>query len=99
MVKRYQQLFLSSYNGVIVSLDPVAADRIGLEIVEHYRRLNRLPSLEDAGRPAKYLATAEKAGLGIADLEEIELKVIVSETNGGEEPDDTIIREGTLFDG
>jgi uncharacterized protein (DUF362 family) len=64
------------YGGLIISSDPVAADRVALEILTHLRKLNGRKRLEDAGRPVKYLATAAKLGLGEAELGQIDLKVL-----------------------
>jgi len=61
------------YGGLILSADPVAADRIALEILERKRAAERLPSLEDDGRPVRYLAAAQERGLGVADLDRIEV--------------------------
>ncbi len=80
----YSEEYLAYYNGLVVGDDPVAADRVGLEIVEHLRAVNGQPALEQAGRPVKYLASAEKLGLGVADLRRIELIVIAIDKNGRE---------------
>ena len=78
----FSRAFLENYHGLIMSDDPVAADAVGLAIVEHFREKNRLPSLPDAGRPATYLHTAQEHRLGLADLENIDLKVLAVDTNG-----------------
>jgi len=39
----YNAQYIHNYNGMLMSTDPVAIDRIGLEIVEHCRKLNKLP--------------------------------------------------------
>jgi uncharacterized protein (DUF362 family) len=52
---------------VAASTDPVAADLWALREIEAERARRGMPSLEAAGRPARYLATAEKVGLGVAD--------------------------------
>jgi uncharacterized protein (DUF362 family) len=82
----YDSRYLSEYGGIILSDDPVAADRIGLEIVEHCRKINGLPSLEKAGRPVKYLNSAEAIGLGIATMSKIDLKVLTIDKNGQTAP-------------
>jgi uncharacterized protein (DUF362 family) len=82
----FDSRYLARYNGLILSDNPVAADRVALEILEHCRQQNALPSLEKAGRPAKFLKTAESIGLGTADLSKIDLKVIVKDAGGGERP-------------
>ncbi len=68
--------YMSYYNGVIISDDPVAADRVGLEILERIRRQNGRPPLEKAGRPVKYLNSAQALGLGQADMDRIEVVVL-----------------------
>jgi uncharacterized protein (DUF362 family) len=78
----YSANYLSWYGGVIMAVDPVAADSIGLALVEHLRAKNRLPSLADSGRPAKYLRTAEQLGLGTADLGKIDLQVLMVASDG-----------------
>ena len=43
---------------MIIGTDPVAVDQIGLMLLEEKRASEGLPSFADAGRPAKYVATA-----------------------------------------
>lgn len=78
----YMGQYLEYYNGLIISDDPVAADRIGLEILERIRSRHGQPSLEVAKRPAKYLDTAQRLGLGTADLARIDLEVIEVDMTG-----------------
>ena len=52
---------------VAASTDPVAADVWALQAIEAERARRGMPSLEAAGRPAKFLATAARAGLGVDD--------------------------------
>lgn len=78
----YDSRYVAYYNGLIMGEDPVATDRVGLEILEHYRKANGLPSLEKAGRPVKYLKSAEIAGLGIADINRIYIDVILVSKDG-----------------
>jgi len=78
----YAGSYLADYGGLIISADPVAADRVGLELVEHFRAKNGLPPLADTGRPVKYLDSAAERGLGVADLNNIDLKVIDIDTDG-----------------
>jgi len=80
---------LEWHNGLIVSEDPVAADRIGLEIVEYLRRKNNLPPLEKVGRKVAYLDSAQELKLGISDLSLIDLKVITIDDYGN------VIAEGS----
>ena len=52
---------------VVASTDPVAADLWALREIEAERAKRGMSTLEAAGRPARFLTTAEEAGLGIAD--------------------------------
>ncbi len=79
----YNSHYLENYGGLIIAKDPVAADAVGLKILENLRAKYNLPDLEKAGRPAKYLKTAEQLGLGTADLDKIDLKVLAVDSNGG----------------
>jgi len=74
--------YISYYNSIIISDDPVAADRIGLEILKHARQVNGLPPLEKVGRPVKYLKSAESIGLGTADTNRIDIVVLVVDKEG-----------------
>lgn len=56
---------------VAVSTDPVAADLWAWRVIESERARRGLPTLEAAGRPVRFLATAAKAGLGVADPEKL----------------------------
>src|SRR3989339_109250 len=49
--------------------DPVAIDRIGLEIIDRKRKENNHPSVF---QKARHIATAEKKGLGVYDRKNIE---------------------------
>lgn len=86
----YDSRYIDYYDGIILSSDPVAADMVGLKILEHFRKSNKLPSLEKVGRPANYLNSAEKIGLGVADMSRIDLDVVLVDNDGG-------IRKGELF--
>ncbi len=86
----YVSDYISYFNSVVLSDDPVAADRIGLEILDHIRKANSLPPLEKVGRPVKYLASAQQLGLGTADMKQINLDVVVMDKDGG-------LRAGELF--
>jgi uncharacterized protein (DUF362 family) len=57
---------------LLVGGDPVAVDRVGLELIERKRKEAGMDSLKDAGREAKYIFTAAERGLGIGDMEKIE---------------------------
>ena len=57
----------------ILSADPVAADVVGWKLIEELRARKGLPSLKEEGREPAYLFTAERLGLGQAQLENIEV--------------------------
>ncbi len=82
----YDSRYIENYGGLIISTDAVAADRVGLEIIETMRKNHNMPSLKEAGRPADYLKTAEQIGLGVADMKKIDLKVINLDENGKPRP-------------
>ena len=52
---------------VAASTDPVAADLWAWREIEAERSRRGMPTLEAAGRPVRFLATAAKAGLGVDD--------------------------------
>jgi uncharacterized protein (DUF362 family) len=58
---------------VAASTDPVAADLWAWQVIEAERARRGLPTLEAAGRPVRFLATAAGHGLGVADPERLEL--------------------------
>lgn len=74
------------FGGLVVSTDPVAADTIGLEILEHCRAANDKPPLAKVGRAVKYLAQAAKIDIGADQRSEIELAVTVVEPGGKSYP-------------
>jgi hypothetical protein len=74
--------YISYYNGVLLSDDLVAVDRVGLEILEHLRKANGLPPLEKVGRPVKYLESAQQIGLGVTDMQKIDVDVLVVDKDG-----------------
>jgi len=63
----YHPRWAVRYGGLVLGLDPVAADTVGWRIVEALRAEAGLPALADEGRPPGYLASAERLGLGRAD--------------------------------
>lgn len=60
-------------NLFLASLDAVAIDSVAIKIIEDKRKENGLPSLTEAGRPPKWLNTAEQRGLGNANPSNIEV--------------------------
>ena len=61
------------YGGIIIATDPVALDRVALEIIERKRAQEGMRPLAAENRPVRYLASAAARGLGNADLAEIEV--------------------------
>jgi len=62
-----------AYGGILLATDPVALDRVALEILEGKRAAAKMKTLAEEKRPVRYLASAEARGLGTADLERIEV--------------------------
>ena len=61
------------YAGLIAGTDPVATDRVGWAEIETIRaKLGRKP-LQAAGRQPRHIMTAAGKGLGVADLERIDV--------------------------
>jgi len=52
---------------IAASTDPVAADAWAWKVIDAERQRKGMPSLEAAGRPPRFLATAARYGLGVAD--------------------------------
>jgi uncharacterized protein (DUF362 family) len=69
----YHSQWAEKFGGLVFGLDPVAADRVGWALIERFRAGRGLPSLTEEGREPRYLATAERMGLGRADLGAIEI--------------------------
>ncbi|MBM3497053.1 MAG: DUF362 domain-containing protein [Armatimonadetes bacterium] len=59
-----------TYGAVLAAADPVAIDSVGVEILDEWRAGRNMPPI----RPkARFLETSAQAGLGVADLSQIEL--------------------------
>jgi len=56
---------------LLVGTDPVAVDRIGLEMIEQKRKEAGMASLKESGREAKHIETASERGLGAGDIARI----------------------------
>ena len=69
----YRGEYAVKFGAIMMSTDPVAIDAVGEGIINDYRTRNNLPTLAESGRPPKWLATAEKMGLGVADMNNINL--------------------------
>jgi len=58
---------------VTASTDPVAADLWAWQVIEAERKRRGMPTLEEAGRPVRFLATAARHGLGVDDPDRLRL--------------------------
>jgi uncharacterized protein (DUF362 family) len=69
----YLPAYAFEFNGILASTDPVALDRVAWDLIDKQRKQKGLPSLKEAGRPPKWIATAQKKGLGMGDLSKIKV--------------------------
>lgn len=69
----YHARWAKNFGALIFSLDPVAADFVGWQVIEQLRTQDGLPSLKEENREPTYLKTAAKMGLGKARSEEIKI--------------------------
>jgi uncharacterized protein (DUF362 family) len=67
----YMPMHAFRFNGILASTDPVALDRVAWDLIDAQRRKKGLPVLKEAGRPPRWIHTAEKQGLGVGDLKKI----------------------------
>ncbi len=61
---------------IYATTDPVAMDTIAHELIEGLRAENKMKTLAEVGRPARFLAMAQDLGLGIADRKRIYLETV-----------------------
>jgi hypothetical protein len=69
----YHARWAEKLESLIFSLDPVAADFIGWQIIERLRKAQGLPTLAEDNREPLYIRTASRMGLGRAALNDIQL--------------------------
>jgi uncharacterized protein (DUF362 family) len=69
----YLPAYAFEFNGILASTDPVALDRVAWDLIDRQRKQKGLPSLKEAGRPPRWIATAQKRGLGMGDLSKIKV--------------------------
>jgi uncharacterized protein (DUF362 family) len=62
------------HGAVYVATDPVAMDTIGSQVVEEERKTRNLKTLKQAQREPRYIKTGADLGLGVHDLNRINLK-------------------------
>jgi uncharacterized protein (DUF362 family) len=61
-------------NSIWASTDFVAVDRIGGKVIDAKRKVKGLPTLADSGKPYKHVETAGRMGIGISDLDKIDVQ-------------------------
>lgn len=69
----FQSRYVWQYNGLLLSLDPVAVDATGLRILQAKRRAHFGAEQPFAVEPKHILLADQKFGLGVADPSRIEL--------------------------
>jgi uncharacterized protein (DUF362 family) len=69
----YKPQWSRAFSTLLLSRDPVALDRIAAAMIEDERKQQGLPTLKEAGRDPVHIATAARKGLGIDDINRIEL--------------------------
>jgi len=69
----YKPQYAVPYGAILVATDPVALDTVGAKLIADLRAAHNRPTLEEEGRPAKHIATAATYGLGVGDLDKIEV--------------------------
>jgi uncharacterized protein (DUF362 family) len=61
------------YSSLLVSRDPVAVDYLAWKTIDEKRKELNIPSLAEAGREPKWIATAASKGLGVNDPNNMEI--------------------------
>jgi len=74
----YNAAYTFRPNRILVSLDPIAVERIAWEMIEAERSRRGMPTLEAEKRSPTWIATASKLGLGESERE----RIVVREVNG-----------------
>ncbi|MFH1743073.1 MAG: DUF362 domain-containing protein [bacterium] len=72
----YKEEWASNYESILVSTDRLAMDTICTERIEATREAKGMPSLVEAQRPTRYLATAARLGLGQSEKDRIDHRVV-----------------------
>jgi len=70
--------FFCNYNTLLIGTDPVAVDRIGFEIVSQ-KRIEENLQKEANPRGMRYMEMSQEYGLGIFDMDKIDLQLIEME--------------------
>lgn len=61
---------------IYATTDPVAMDAVAHELIETLRAENKMKTLAEVGRPAKFLSMSQDFGLGVADRKLIQLETV-----------------------
>ena len=69
--------FAWRYSGMLLSTDPVALDTIGTRIIDERRSEVGLPTLAEAGRHPRQLASAAERGVGNTNMNRIDLRTLI----------------------
>jgi len=64
------------HGSVYAATDPVALDTLGSDTVDKERQKHKMRTLAEVGRASKYIQAAGELGLGVADLNKIQLKSV-----------------------
>src|SRR6185436_14754387 len=64
------------HGAVYASTDPVALDTVGWKVIDDERKAHGLRSLKDSRREPRYVTTAGEFGLGVRDLNKIDLRTV-----------------------
>ena len=76
-----KQQFVSENGSLLFSSDPVAIDRVAVELISKQRQQNDLPSEVDFFINAPHLVTAEALDIGYQDLNMIEYRYLQHDKN------------------
>jgi len=61
------------YNGLLIGVNPLALDTVGVGIIEDLRNKFNLPTLKEDNRDPVYLNTAAELGLGTNNIKDIKI--------------------------
>jgi uncharacterized protein (DUF362 family) len=72
----YQPGMAEAGHALLLGVDPVATDTVGLQLLEALRQRRGLPTLARAGQEPVHLQTAARLGLGVAERARIEVVTV-----------------------
>jgi uncharacterized protein (DUF362 family) len=67
----YAPAHMQPFHTILASTDPLALDTVGAHLIEQLRQQRGLPTLQEAGRPPRWLQHAATLGLGASSLANI----------------------------